>query len=316
VAVLLTVEPAAWITTPASSPFCCGWMLFKARIELAAPERLAPLNRHWNWDLGQFRLTCSFRQSFHLAAMEWITSPEIWISLLTLTVLEIVLGIDNIIFISILSGKLPAGQQRKARQTGLALALITRVLLLCGLAWVVKLDRPFFETTAFAFKLAVSGKDLILIVGGLFLLAKSTWEIHEKLEGVDGGATKDMKASFSGVIVQIMLLDIVFSLDSVITAVGMVQQIGVMIAAVVIAMIVMLAFVNQISDFVDRHPTIKMLALSFLILIGCVLVAEGFHQHISKGYIYFAMAFSVMVEMLNIRMRKKSEKVELHQPYR
>ena len=248
--------------------------------------------------------------------MEWITSPEIWISLLTLTVLEIVLGIDNIIFISILSGKLPVNQQRKARQVGLGLALITRILLLCGLAWVVKLDKPFWEPAVFSWRLAVSGKDLILILGGLFLLGKSTFEIHEKLEGVDGEKTEAMAAKFSGVIIQIMLLDIVFSLDSVITAVGMVQQIGVMIAAVVIAMIIMLLFVNQISDFVDRHPTIKMLALSFLILIGCVLVAEGLHQHISKGYIYFAMAFSVGVEMLNIRMRKKTQKVALHQPYR
>ena len=248
--------------------------------------------------------------------MDWITSPEIWISLVTLTVLEIVLGIDNIIFISILSGKLPAEQQRKARKVGLGLALITRVLLLCGLAWVVKLDKPFWETTVFSLKLAVSGKDLILILGGLFLLGKSTVEIHEKLEGVDGEKTQKMTATFNSVIVQIMLLDIVFSLDSVITAIGMVQQVGVMIAAVVVAMIIMLLFVNQISDFVDRHPTIKMLALSFLILIGCMLVAEGFHQHISKGYIYFAMAFSVMVEMLNIRMRKKAQKVELHQPYR
>jgi len=248
--------------------------------------------------------------------MEWIARPEIWISLLTLTVLEIVLGIDNIIFISILSGKLPAGQQRKARQAGLGLALITRVLLLCGLAWVVKLDKPFWEDTVFSLKLSVSGKDLILILGGLFLLGKSTHEIHVKLEGVDGEKTQQMTATFNGVIVQIMLLDIVFSLDSVITAVGMVQQIGVMIAAVVIAMLIMLMFVNQISDFVDRHPTIKMLALSFLILIGCMLVAEGFHQHISKGYVYFAMAFSVMVEMLNIRMRRKTQRVELHQPYR
>ena len=247
--------------------------------------------------------------------MDWMTQPEIWISLLTLTVLEIVLGIDNIIFISILSGKLPADQQRKARQTGLALALITRVLLLCGLAWVVKLDKPFWEPTILAWKLAISGKDSILIVGGLFLLWKSTREIHEKLEGVDGEKTTQMTATFQTVIIQIMLLDIVFSLDSVITAVGMVKQIGVMIAAVIIAMIIMLLFVNQISDFVDRHPTIKMLALSFLILIGCVLVAEGFGQHVSKGYIYFAMAFSVGVEMLNIRMRK-AQKVELHQPYR
>ena len=248
--------------------------------------------------------------------MEWIARPDIWISLLTLTVLEIVLGIDNIIFISILSGKLPAAQQRKARQLGLGLALITRVLLLCGLAWVVKLDKPFWEASVFSLKLAVSGKDLILILGGLFLLGKSTYEIHEKLEGVDGGSTRNMAPTFNSVIVQIMLLDIVFSLDSVITAVGMVQQVGVMIAAVVIAMIIMLLFVNQISDFVDRHPTIKMLALSFLILIGAMLVAEGFHQHISKGYIYFAMSFSVMVEMLNIRLRKKSQKIELHQPYR
>jgi predicted tellurium resistance membrane protein TerC len=248
--------------------------------------------------------------------MDWIARPDIWISLLTLTVLEIVLGIDNIIFISILSGKLPPSQQRKARQVGLGLALITRILLLCGLVWVVKLEKPFWETTLFSLKLAVSGKNLILILGGLFLLGKSTYEIHEKLEGVDGESTRNMTASFNGVIVQIMLLDIVFSLDSVITAVGMVQEIGVMIAAVVIAMIIMLMFVNQISDFVDRHPTIKMLALSFLILIGCMLVAEGFGQHISKGYIYFAMAFSVGVEMLNIRMRKKTSKVELHQPYR
>ena len=205
---------------------------------------------------------------------------------------------------------------KPARQVGLGLALITRILLLCGLAWVVKLDKPFWEPTVFSWKLAVSGKDLILILGGLFLLGKSTVEIHEKLEGVDGEKTQTMTATFNSVIVQIMLLDIVFSLDSVITAVGMVKQIGVMIAAVVVAMIIMLIFVNQISDFVDRHPTIKMLALSFLILIGCMLVAEGFRQHISKGYVYFAMAFSVMVEMLNIRMRKKTQKVELHQPYR
>jgi predicted tellurium resistance membrane protein TerC len=248
--------------------------------------------------------------------MEWISDPQIWISLLTLTVLEIILGIDNIIFISILTGKLPAAQQPKARQTGLALALITRVLLLCVLAWVVKLEKPFFETQIFSWQLAVSGKDLILILGGLFLLGKSTLEIHEKLEGVDGEKTRALTPNFASVIVQIMLLDIVFSLDSVITAVGMVKEIEVMITAVVLAMIVMLVFVNQISDFVERHPTIKMLALSFLILIGCMLVAEGFHQHVSKPYIYFAMAFSVGVETLNLRMRKKSQKVQLHQPYR
>lgn len=249
--------------------------------------------------------------------MEWLTDPKIWISLLTLTVLEIVLGIDNLIFISILSGKLPAAQQRKARQTGLALALITRILLLCGLAWVVKLDRPFWTPTILSHKIAISGKDLILILGGLFLLAKSTYEIHEKLEGVDGAKTAALTPTFRGVIIQIMLLDIVFSLDSVITAVGMVKQVGVMITAVVVAMIIMLVFVNQISDFVDRHPTLKMLALSFLILIGAMLVAEGFHQHIPKGYIYFAMAFSVLVEMLNLRLRRApAAKVELHQPYR
>ncbi len=247
--------------------------------------------------------------------MDWISDPQIWIALLTLTLLEVVLGIDNIIFISILSGKLPAEQQRKARKLGLGLALITRIILLCGLAWVVKLDKPFFQSDMFGMQLAVSGKDLILILGGLFLLGKSTYEIHEKLESVDGEKTKTMTVTFTSVIVQILLLDIVFSLDSVITAVGMVKQVGVMIAAVVIAMIVMLTFVDQISNFVDRHPTIKMLALSFLILIGSMLVAEGFHQHIPKGYIYFAMAFSVGVEMLNIRMRK-SQKVELHQPYR
>jgi predicted tellurium resistance membrane protein TerC len=247
---------------------------------------------------------------------DWITNPQIWISLTTLTLLEIVLGIDNIIFISILSGKLPADQQAKARRLGLGAALVTRILLLSALAWVVKLDKPFWEATLGSWHFAVSGKDLILIIGGLFLLAKSTHEIHEKLEGEDGEKTKRMAASFGSVIVQIMLLDIVFSLDSVITAVGMAQQLGVMIAAVILAMIVMLIFVNQISAFVDRHPTIKMLALSFLILIGTMLVAEGFHQHISKGYIYFAMAFAVAVEFLNMKMRGKLEKVNLHQPYR
>jgi predicted tellurium resistance membrane protein TerC len=248
--------------------------------------------------------------------MDSLTNPEIWISLVTLTILEIVLGIDNLIFISILSGKLPAHQHRKARQLGLAAALITRILLLAGLAWVVKLDRPFWEPKIFSLQLAVSAKDLILIVGGLFLLAKSTYEIHEKLEGVDGEVTQKLAPNFASVIFQIMMLDVVFSLDSVITAVGMARQIGVMIAAVIIAVIVMLVFVNQISDFVDRHPTIKMLALSFLILIGSVLVAEGFHQHVPKGYIYFAMAYAVGVEMLNIRLRKVTSKVALHQPYR
>ncbi len=248
--------------------------------------------------------------------MEWISQPEIWISLTTLTLLEIVLGIDNIIFISILSGKLPTDQQAKARRLGLGLALITRIILLCGLAWVVKLDKPFWETTLFSWQISISGKDLILLVGGLFLIGKSVFEIHEKLEGEDGHATNKMTVTFGSVIVQILMLDIVFSLDSVITAVGMVKQIGVMIAAVILAMIVMLVFVNKISAFVDRHPTIKMLALSFLILIGTMLVAEGFHQHVNKGYIYFAMTFALAVEFLNMRLRAKAPKVELHQPYR
>ncbi len=248
--------------------------------------------------------------------MDWITQPEVWISLITLTFLEVVLGIDNIIFISILSGKLPPEQQPKARKVGLALAMITRILLLCGLAWIVKLEKPFVEGKFLSMDIAISGRDAILILGGLFLLGKSTREIHEKLEGEDGEKTKGMAASFTSVIIQIMLLDIVFSLDSVITAVGMVKQVGIMIAAVVIAVLAMLLFVNQISQFVEEHPSIKMLALSFLIMIGALLVAEGFHQHIPKGYVYFSMAFSVAVEMLNIRMRKKSAKVKLHQPYR
>ncbi len=249
--------------------------------------------------------------------MEWIYNPQIWISLLTLTLLEIVLGIDNIIFISILSGKLPPDQQAKARKLGLGLALFTRVLLLLGLAWVVKLDKPFFEHESFGFKLAVSVKDLILITGGLFLIYKSVHEIHEKLEGEDGEKTKKIAPAFGQVIFSILMMDIIFSLDSVITAVGMVKEIGIMVAAVILAMIVMLIFVNQISNFVDRHPTIKVLALSFLILIGTMLVAEGFHQHINKGYIYFAMAFAALVEGVNIRVRHKAaDRVRLHQPYR
>jgi predicted tellurium resistance membrane protein TerC len=248
--------------------------------------------------------------------MEWINSPEIWISLITLTLLEIVLGIDNIIFISILAGKLPHDQQEKARKLGLGLALIARVLLLFGLSWVVKLEKPFFTTQVLSYTVAVSGRDLILILGGLFLLAKSTYEIHEKLEGEDGEVTKKLAPNFAGIIFQIVLLDIVFSLDSVITAVGMTNVIWVMITAVILAMVVMLAFVNHIGDFVERHPTIKMLALSFLILIGSMLVAEGFHKEIPKGYIYFAMAFAVGVEMLNIKMRAKAQRVRLHQPYR
>jgi len=249
--------------------------------------------------------------------MEWLSNPQIWISLLTLTLLEIVLGIDNIIFISILSGKLPEDQQAKARRLGLGLALFTRVLLLMSLAWVVKLDQPFFEKEVLSLKLAVSWKDLILLLGGLFLIYKSVHEIHAKLEGEDGGKSAKVAPSFHGVILEILLMDVIFSLDSVITAVGMVKDIGVMIAAVVLAMIVMLIFVNQISEFVNRHPTIKVLALSFLILIGTMLVAEAFHQHVNKGYIYFAMAFAAVVEGVNIRVRSTTaRRVVLNQPYR
>ena len=242
--------------------------------------------------------------------MDWITDPQIWISLVTLTALEIVLGIDNIIFISLLAGKLPAHQQAKARQTGLMLALITRILLLCSLAWMVKLTAPLF--TLFGF--ALSGRDLILFGGGLFLIWKSTREIHEKLEGADEHAgTGKVAPKFGAIIVQILLLDIVFSLDSVITAVGMANQLGVMIAAVVIALGVMLKYAGAVSDFVHKHPTLKMLALSFLLLIGVTLVAEGTHQHVNKGYIYFAMAFSFAVELLNLKLRKKSAPVALHE---
>jgi predicted tellurium resistance membrane protein TerC len=247
--------------------------------------------------------------------MDWITDPQIWISLVTLTALEIVLGIDNIIFISILAGKLPKEQQAKARQTGLMLALVTRIALLCSISWVMSLTKVLFVMPVV--NAEVTGKSLILLLGGLFLIWKSTHEIHEKLEGDDGHATEGRKiSSFKAAIVQILLLDIVFSLDSVITAVGMVKEIWVMIAAVVIALGVMLAFAGKISDFVNRHPTLKMLALSFLILIGVMLVAESLGQHIPKGYIYFAMAFAFGVEILNLRVRAKSKPVELHQPYR
>jgi len=243
-----------------------------------------------------------------------MTNPEIWISLLTLTLLEIILGIDNLVFISILSGKLPVAQQKKARRLGLGLALITRILLLVGLAWMVRLTKPLFTI----FSQGVSGRDLILILGGLFLLGKATHEIHDRLEGEDGAVTSRIVPRLGAIVVQILLLDIVFSLDSVITAVGMVRQIPVMIAAVIIAMLFMLIFVNRISHFIDQHPTIKMLALSFLLLIGCALVAEGFHREVPKGYIYFAMAFSLGVEVLNIRTRARSKasKVDLRQPYR
>ena len=230
-----------------------------------------------------------------------LTQPDFWISLLTLTVLEIVLGIDNIIFISILSGKLPAEQQARARSLGLMIALVTRILLLCSIFWLTKLIHPLFHVFAHA----VSGKDLVMLGGGLFLLWKSVHEIHGTLEGEDHASSPKGAAKFGAVIAQIVVIDIVFSLDSVITAVGIGQNIGVMVGAVVLAMIVMLLASGAISDFVNQHPTIKMLALSFLLLVGVVLVGDGIGQHVSKGYIYFAMAFSFGVEMLNIKMRTK-----------
>lgn len=239
--------------------------------------------------------------------------PDALIALFTLTMLEIVLGIDNIVFISILAGKLPAHQQKKAQQLGLFLAMFTRVLLLFSLSWVMSLTSPLFNIGSlfnvsdvdWLAKLAISGRDLILLLGGLFLIYKSTVEIHHKIEGVveEGGKVK--VHSFSGTIIQILILDIVFSLDSVITAVGMADQIEVMIAAVIIAVGVMMLSASAVSKFVNTHPTVKMLALSFLLLIGVSLIAEGFDQHISKGYIYFAMGFSVMVEFLNLKMKKK-----------
>jgi predicted tellurium resistance membrane protein TerC len=242
--------------------------------------------------------------------MDWLTSPETWIALLTLTVLEIVLGIDNIIFISILAGKLPAGEQRRARTLGLTLAMVMRILLLLSLTGIMRLTRPLFRTFGHPF----SGRDLILLVGGLFLLWKSTREIHEKLEGEEGRQNLQGGAAFAGVLVQIALLDIVFSLDSVITAVGMARQLGVMIAAIVIAVLIMLLAAGAISDFVHRHPTLKMLALSFLLLIGVTLIADGLGQHVSKGYVYFAMGFSVFVESLNLRLARKAAPVHLKEP--
>ena len=244
--------------------------------------------------------------------MEWITQPNAWIALVTLVALELVLGVDNVIFISILAGKLPVDQQQKARTTGIALAVITRILLLLSISWVIGLTEPLFSLLT----LEVSGRDMILIAGGLFLLGKATLEIHHRLEGVEGQQSAKVAASFTSVIVQIMLLDIVFSLDSVITAVGMVDEVIIMIIAVIFAALVMIWSARSIGEFVERHPTIKILALSFLLLIGFTLIVEGLHQHIPKGYIYFAMGFSVFVEMLNLRIRAQAaEPVKLHQPY-
>ena len=238
--------------------------------------------------------------------------PQIWIALATLTFLEIVLGVDNVIFISILSAKLPEEQQKRARRIGLLGAMLTRIALLFSLAWIIKLTAPWFTVLG----QEISGRDLILIVGGLFLIGKSVYEIHDKLEGEEGHASARVAASFASVIFQIMLLDIVFSLDSVITAVGMVDVLWVMVAAVMVAVGIMMASAEAISGFVNRHPTVKMLALSFLLLIGMSLIMEGFEHHIPKGYIYFAMGFSVFVEMINLRLRKVSAKpVVLHDRY-
>jgi predicted tellurium resistance membrane protein TerC len=243
--------------------------------------------------------------------MDMLFQAETWIALLTLTALEIVLGIDNIVFISILAGKLPEALRARAWRIGLSLAMIMRIALLLSIVWITRLTATLFEV----YHHPISGRDLILIAGGLFLLAKSTFEIHDKLEGVEGRASARVAPSLPSVIVQILLLDLVFSLDSVITAVGMTAIVPVMIAAVVIAVGVMMVSARPLSEFVHRHPTVKMLALSFLLLIGMSLIAEGLGQHISKGYIYFAMGFSVFVEMLNLRVRGRRPPVELRQPY-
>jgi predicted tellurium resistance membrane protein TerC len=243
--------------------------------------------------------------------MELFTDPQVWVAFLTLLALELVLGVDNVVFISILAGKLPPEQRKRARQLGLALALITRILLLFSLSWIVRLTDPLIHPLGHP----LSGRDLILLGGGLFLMGKATHEMHVRLEGDEGHSSAKVPPSFAGVIVQILLLDVVFSLDSVITAVGMVEQIEVMVAAVVIAVAVMLVSAGAISDFVERHPTVKMLALSFLLLIGVTLVADGLGHHIPKGYIYFAMGFSVFVEVLNLRARAKSKPVHLREPY-
>jgi predicted tellurium resistance membrane protein TerC len=243
--------------------------------------------------------------------MEWITDPQGWIALLTLIALEIVLGIDNIIFISILAGKLPKEQQQKARLVGLGLAMFMRIALLFFLTLIARLTAPLFEVLGHE----ISGRDIILILGGLFLLGKSTYEIHQKLEGEEGHGSAGVASNFASVIAQILLLDMVFSLDSVITAVGMASQLSIMIIAVVAAVGVMMLFAAPVSNFVDRHPTFKILALSFLLLIGVALIGEGLDQHIPKGYIYFSMAFSFFVELLNLKLRKRTVPVKLREAY-
>jgi predicted tellurium resistance membrane protein TerC len=239
--------------------------------------------------------------------VDWITNPESWIALITLVALELVLGVDNVIFISILAGKLPFDQQKRARTTGIMLAVITRILLLLSLSWIIGLEEELL--------LGFSGRDLVLLAGGIFLLWKSTREIHDKLEGEQGHASAKVAATFTSVVIQIMLLDIVFSLDSVITAVGMVDEIAIMVIAVILAAGVMIFVAGALSEFVEKHPTVKMLALSFLLLIGFTLVVGSFGQEIPKGYIYFAMGFSVLVEMLNLRVRNQVRPVNLRESY-
>ena len=243
--------------------------------------------------------------------LEWIADPQTWVALLTLTALEIVLGVDNIIFISILVGRLPPEQRHSARLLGLSLAMITRIALLLSLTWIMSLTQPLFSFAGWQ----ASGRDLVLFGGGLFLLVKATMEIHTAMEGAEESPQHRALASLPAVLVQIAILDVVFSLDSVITAVGLVQLVPVMVIAIVLAVLVMMLAARPINDFIDAHPTIKMLALSFLVLVGVALIGEGFGMHIPRGYIYFAMAFSFAVEMLNIRLRKKTAKVvELHKP--
>ena len=243
--------------------------------------------------------------------MDWMLEPQGWVAFLTLSALELVLGIDNIVFISILVGKLPKERQEGAYRLGLGLALVSRVLLLLSISWVMGLTKPLFT----ALGKVVSGRDLVLVAGGLFLVAKSTHEIHDKLEGAEGERSARAFGSYGAVLLQIMALDVIFSLDSVITAVGMVNRVGLMVSAIVVAIVVMMFFAKAIGDFVHRHPTVKMLALAFLLMIGVMLIADGLGHHIPKGYIYFSMAFSLFVEMLNLRARTARDPVELRSAY-
>ena len=243
--------------------------------------------------------------------MDWVTEPQGWVAFLTLASLELVLGIDNIVFISILVGKLPEERQGSAYRIGLGLALFTRILLLLSISWVMSLSTPLFSLLG----QAINGRGIVLIAGGLFLVAKSTHEIHEKLEGAEGEASARGASSYAGILAQIVALDLIFSLDSVITAVGMVNKVGLMVSAIVVAVLVMMFFAKAVGDFVHRHPTVKMLALAFLLMIGVMLVADGFGQHIPKGYVYFSMAFSLFVEFLNMRAGRKGPPVELRSPY-